>query len=230
MAFGATHLISGSGAASWTTPDVSTPPGPRLEPFLPVEIVAVWGDWARIRCENGWEAWTDGRTLTSAPQPVTAYPLPAAPVQPLAPPGHARSGTGVRTHMYQVLAPIGGGLAVIGGLLPWLTADGFRVNGWDISLWGLIANRATDTGIRAGLVVTLAGLAVAAAFVRLPAWSLLLLGMLASNPSGLLVMRWLTAEGPKATLGPGAPLGAVGGVLIGYAAWDARKGRNGRWA
>ena len=34
-----------------------------LDPDLDVEVLEWSGDWARVRCSNGWEAWIDGRPL-----------------------------------------------------------------------------------------------------------------------------------------------------------------------
>jgi hypothetical protein len=78
-----THTIGEGGAASWATPDVNTPEAARLDPWLPVQVVQVWGDWARVRCENGWETWTDGRTLVRA-APAAGAPAATAPPRPAA--------------------------------------------------------------------------------------------------------------------------------------------------
>ena len=42
-------------------PDLSRR-GP-LDPGLGVQLVGWWGEWAHIRCSNGWEAWVNGRLL-----------------------------------------------------------------------------------------------------------------------------------------------------------------------
>jgi serine/threonine protein kinase len=63
-AFNVTHLVPQRGLPAWSTPDPTHPAVATLDPGLGVELVAWWGEWAHIRCSNGWEAWVNGRLLS----------------------------------------------------------------------------------------------------------------------------------------------------------------------
>ncbi|AIR96586.1 hypothetical protein [Streptomyces glaucescens] len=65
--FRPTHVVPRHGLPSWETPAPDRPTVP-LDPLLPVQLVERRGDWGRIRCSNGWSAWTDGRRLVPVPQ------------------------------------------------------------------------------------------------------------------------------------------------------------------
>jgi hypothetical protein len=74
-----THVAPTEGLPAWTEPDGSAAPAANLDAGLDVMLLERRGEWAHIRCSNGWEAWVDGRRLVeSAPAPVTA-PIPAPP-------------------------------------------------------------------------------------------------------------------------------------------------------
>ncbi|HEY8059689.1 MAG TPA: protein kinase [Acidimicrobiales bacterium] len=62
-AFVVTHVVPRKGLPAWTTPDPTYPAVASLDPGLGVQLVAWWGEWAHIRCHNGWEAWVNGRLL-----------------------------------------------------------------------------------------------------------------------------------------------------------------------
>ncbi len=64
--FGVTHVVPRRGLPAWATPDPTYPAVAGLDPGLGVHLVGWWGEWAHIRCSNGWEAWVNGRLL----QPV----------------------------------------------------------------------------------------------------------------------------------------------------------------
>ena len=66
-AFVPTHVVPDGGLSAWDRPDAQAPPGPPLGGRLPVMVFERSGDWAHIRCSNGWEAWTDGRALVEDP-------------------------------------------------------------------------------------------------------------------------------------------------------------------
>ncbi|MEA2645022.1 MAG: hypothetical protein QOE92_105, partial [Chloroflexota bacterium] len=69
-----THTVPAGGLETFL---YGAPAAP-LDPGLPVQA-AEWADgWARIVCENGWEAWVDGARLL----PVAAAPAASAPVAP----------------------------------------------------------------------------------------------------------------------------------------------------
>jgi hypothetical protein len=65
-AFTPTHIVPATGLETRDQPDVAQPSNNRLDPGLPVEIANRWGDWAKVRCSNGWETWVDGRGLLNA--------------------------------------------------------------------------------------------------------------------------------------------------------------------
>jgi hypothetical protein len=79
-----THVAPTEGLPAWNEPDGSVAPAANLDAGLDVMLLERRGEWAHIRCSNGWEAWVDGRRLIhSAPAPVTA-PTPAPPPPPTA--------------------------------------------------------------------------------------------------------------------------------------------------
>jgi len=118
-----------------------------------------------------------------------------------------------------LMAAGGALLAAIAGFLPWYTAGGFKVDGWDIWFWALVTDDPSTAGPKAGLVMLLSLPAVAAAVVRLPAWALGLCCLPALSGAGFGVLRWLTADDPKPDLGIGLLLGLVAGALIASAAF-----------
>ncbi len=60
-----THAVPARGMPAWTNPDPTYPAVATLDPWLPVQVLEWWGEWAHIRCSNGWEAWVNGRLLVS---------------------------------------------------------------------------------------------------------------------------------------------------------------------
>ena len=77
-----THVVPTEGLPAWAGPDGSTPPAANLDPGLDVMLLERRGEWAFIRCSNGWEAWVDGRRLVEsapAPAPTASAPPPPAP-------------------------------------------------------------------------------------------------------------------------------------------------------
>ncbi len=59
----ASHRVPWTGMPAWSAADPGPAPAANLDPDLDVEVLEWSGDWARIRCSNGWEAWVDGRQL-----------------------------------------------------------------------------------------------------------------------------------------------------------------------
>ena len=89
-----THVVPAEGLPAWAGPDGSTPAAANLDPGLDVMVIERRGEWAYIRCSNGWEAWVDGRRLVeSAPArartPTPSTPAPPAPTEQAAPPTSA---------------------------------------------------------------------------------------------------------------------------------------------
>jgi hypothetical protein len=86
-----THVVPTEGLPAWAGPDGSGPPAANLDPGLDVMLIESRGEWAYIRCSNGWEAWVAGRRLIvsqPAPTPATSPPPPpgAQPTPPSAQP------------------------------------------------------------------------------------------------------------------------------------------------
>ncbi|MGW0286923.1 hypothetical protein ACWDXT_27950 [Streptomyces sp. NPDC003236] len=82
--FRPTHVVPPDGMPAWEAPDPARP-AVSLDRLLPVELVERLGDWAHIRCANGWTAWVDGRHLVAVPRdPPAAGDAPAATADPLA--------------------------------------------------------------------------------------------------------------------------------------------------
>lgn len=76
--FSPTHSVPPEGAATLPTPDPNRPAEGRLDPGLPVQVVASAGAWAQVRCSNEWITWVDGRTLV----PLATVPAPVAAAAP----------------------------------------------------------------------------------------------------------------------------------------------------
>ncbi|MGW6551742.1 hypothetical protein ACWGBV_15975, partial [Streptomyces sp. NPDC055051] len=64
--FRPTHVVPRGGLSAWQAPDPGRPTVP-LDAFLPVRLVERTGDWGRVLCSNGWEAWVDARLLVTVP-------------------------------------------------------------------------------------------------------------------------------------------------------------------
>lgn len=76
----ATHRAPDEGMDSWSNPDPAAPPVSELAGQAEVQVVGVAGVWARVRGQNGWEGWVDGRLLeqidrSGAPGDQRAYVL-----------------------------------------------------------------------------------------------------------------------------------------------------------
>ena len=59
----ATHRVPWTGMHAWSGPDLRLAVVAILDPDLDVGVLGWHGDWAHVRCSNGWEAWVDGRLL-----------------------------------------------------------------------------------------------------------------------------------------------------------------------
>ena len=58
-----THRVPASGLDAWEERDGTGPPAAHLDAGLEITVDEMTGDWARITCENGWQAWVDARRL-----------------------------------------------------------------------------------------------------------------------------------------------------------------------
>ena len=92
--FAPTHRVADAGMPTWPAPDADSPPGPRLDPALPVQLLEEYGNWARIACSNGWEAWVDARRLLPTPPEMQGQ-------------GNGERGSGFQGT--SIIAPIGQG-------------------------------------------------------------------------------------------------------------------------
>jgi hypothetical protein len=226
MVFQATHVVGGQGAPTWPAPDGTAPPGPRLDPWLAVQVIQPYGSWAHIRCENGWEAWTDARLLQASYPHPAAYPSPTyqqPAYQQQTPYGAPVGRTG---GLFRVLSPVGALLAVGATWLPWLTFGSASVNGWDLELWAVLTDGDnTGSSLKIGLPMLVAGLAIMAAFLRPPAAVLVLCALFAAVPPLILIARWVGNDVGGLHLGIGPPAGILAGVLLLVAAIDAAAAR-----
>jgi hypothetical protein len=57
--------VPSGGMPAFGDHDTSLPPAAHLEAGLEVRADEWWGDWAFVRCSNGWGAWVDGRVLVN---------------------------------------------------------------------------------------------------------------------------------------------------------------------
>ena len=60
--FRPTHRAPAGGLDAFDAPGAAAPTA-RLDPGLDVLVLEQQGDWAHVRCSNGWETWVDARML-----------------------------------------------------------------------------------------------------------------------------------------------------------------------
>lgn len=215
--FQPTHQAPPAGLDTWEEPDAAAPPGPRLPGRLPVRRLRAWGDWSRVVCSNGWEAWVDGRQL----EPIGA-PRPA---------GLDRSP--IRVRGMAVTAPlVGAAAALVSCFLPWFSINGIGVSAFDVPLKFLVDKDdvpvvflggavAGGGGVALGwLLVTVAAGAAAlvvrpinVALRRALGWVLVLIATVFLAQTQRLVGQ-LQAGGVFSSLGLGVYVSAVAGWLI----------------
>ena len=157
VAFRATHTAPTKGLRTWPEPGAQAS-GPSLDPHLAVSVTQVWGDWAHIRCENGWEAWVDNRQLVAvggaaAPMPSVA-PVAAAPAAAGAAKGSANSNF-VRPSRATLVTTLGAGALAVGSFLPWVDyASGTAtVSAHDVPVGYLFDYKNTTGGLKIGLLL-----------------------------------------------------------------------------
>lgn len=219
-AYVATHRVPPTGLQAWATPDASQPAAADLAPNLDVQLVRWWGEWAEIRCSNGWTAWVGGRQLV----PTAA-----------AGPGLAQVQARLRNLPAGVTPLIAGGaaLVVLGTFLPWLSASAFGVSvnasSWDVPFLYLVTGENTLSGLDIGLVLVLVGIAVVAVplVTKRPLDAGLVVGA-AGLVIATAVMFFLRVSVIDDTAGAGVGFGpfvsAGGGVLLAVAHQQARHG------
>lgn len=59
----ATHRAPREGLDAWTDPDPGADPSSEVEARVELQVIDIAGAWARVRGQNGWEGWVDGRLL-----------------------------------------------------------------------------------------------------------------------------------------------------------------------
>ena len=195
--FVANSTVPARGLDARATPDPTAPVAARLDPGLPVAVTQRQGDWARIVCSNGWEAWVDGRLLVA----------PSAPGPAAARPGLAVAGIGL-------MALLGGSAVIVGSFLDWWGEGPFAVTAWDIPMKFLISGDVGD-GIKAGPFLLVVALLAIPLLTRrpLPPMAVLAIGAVPIIVAGVALIRGLR-EDPSLDPRIGMMLTLAGGVLI----------------
>jgi hypothetical protein len=194
--FVADSVVRPLGLDARLTADPTAPVVARLDRGLPVAVAERQGDWARIVCANGWEAWVDGRLLT-----------------PLAPTATARQQSGLMLAGVGLLSLLGAVAVGIGGFLDWWKV-GASVTAWDIPMKFLVTGDVGD-GVKAGpflLVVVLVALPLVTRR-PLPSTALLVLGAVPALLAVTALIRGVR-EDPSIDPRIGLVLTLAGGVLI----------------
>jgi hypothetical protein len=65
----ATHRAPREGLDAWVNPDAGAEPASELAGRTEIQVLATAGAWARVRADNGWEGWVDGRLLEQLSSP-----------------------------------------------------------------------------------------------------------------------------------------------------------------
>jgi hypothetical protein len=165
---GSSYRVPTRGMTAWARTDATEPPAAQLDPGLEVVVVERWGDWASIRCSNGWTAWVDGRALeplTGAGAGTPGAPSgPSTTERPAGAPGlRPRPAASVLGWSKQVviagrsidvgLPVIGAGLALLGSMLDWFSAPGVSASSFDVKLNFLTSPKSTPSGPDLGIVL-----------------------------------------------------------------------------
>lgn len=166
--FSPTHLVPEDGLPAWDVPDPSRAPVATIPGRLDVQLAERSGDWARVICSNGWAGWVDGRRLVdlspTPPPPPPPAPLPQpSPPPSLTSPGWPAPVVAQSRSAIVWLALIGGALAVVSALLPWLRGIG-SATAFKVPIKFLVAPTSGGTGgPNIGLaLIALGGLGIAA--------------------------------------------------------------------
>lgn len=187
-----THLVPEGGLPAWDQPDPGRPPVAQLDPRLPVQLLRTWDAWAEVLASNGWTGWVDGRLLVASRPGLST--TAGAVVRPLALTGVA--------------------LAVVGTFLPWFSAGGESLSGWDVPLRFLVAGTGGD-GVKAGPFLLLTAVAVLPMLAprSFPDWLVVAGGAVAGNAATLALGRVLSAD-LELDVGVGVPMTLAGAALL----------------
>jgi hypothetical protein len=169
------HTVPDSGLPTWPRPDPSVKQGPRLDPRLEVDVLKRQGEWAQVRCANGWTAWVDGRLLLApAPPPAppagptgpasgppSAAPSAFAPTAAPSPTAASSSTSGLPLGLIAVAA------IAISSLLPWLKAGGVTASAFKVPIKFLLDYKTTGkSSLSVGLLLLVLAAAGAALTLR----------------------------------------------------------------
>src|ERR1700730_2993581 len=69
-------VVPAGGLQAWAEPNPAQPPVARLEAGVDIWVADRLGEWAHVRCSNGWSGWVDGRLLPTAAPPPPAQCRP----------------------------------------------------------------------------------------------------------------------------------------------------------
>lgn len=196
-AFAPTHTVPAGGLETRERPELDRAPDNRLDPGLPVAVTNEWGDWAKVRCENGWETWVDARGLRRA---VQSAPAVAGGFSPLA-----------------IWLPIAGAaVAVLGGFLPWYSAGGDSITAWDIPIVSLFTHDNSDLDLKTGVVLFLVAVALVPLVTGrpLPRLAAGAVAGVATNVGLLGLILYFDLPEPRPDIGVGLILVLAGGVAM----------------
>ena len=197
----ATQIITGvrtiptGGVPVWATPDPRTQPTTRAEPGLQVQVLEQTNGWAKIAFHNGWVGWADARAFT-APKPALT-PLPA----------------------------IGVALITVGGLLPWLSANGDSLSAWDVPLPSLLDHTSTSEDPKTGLVLLVVVLACIPYLTRNAFPPVVNLGLACIAAGAALGTFLFLNDLPGVDAGVGLMMTAAGAFALGAEAFVAKRAR-----
>lgn len=230
LPFVPTHVVPATGLDTRDGPDPSRPTGPALAAGLPVQQVGQRGDWTKVACSNGWEAWVDGRRLEPLPAPARVTP-PAAP--PAAAPAATRAApvpssrpldrSPIKLGSLALSGSLAGTAAVVGScFLPWFSPDGQGQTAFKVPAKFLVDYKTADpSGLKVGHVLLL--LAAGAVWLTVRpvssqarkaiGWCFVLLSTVFVAQTQRLVGQ-IEAASVFSMLGLGVYVAAVGGVLI----------------
>jgi hypothetical protein len=121
VAWEATHTVSSVGLRSWEVPDGATDPIADLAAGVELQATEWRSDWVRVRADNGWEAWVDGRRLVAvaaqAPDPHGAPPTELSSAAARAGPGDPVVAI-ARSNPVQLVAALA---VAVSAFLPWFS-------------------------------------------------------------------------------------------------------------
>jgi hypothetical protein len=190
-----THDVPAAGMPTWPEPDPNAAAGPSLAGKTQVQVLDMRSDgWAHVRCDNGWEAWVDGRLLTQT-VPTRAVVATAAP---------------------NPIAAVGVVGVIVATFLPWVTVPGGSMTAWEMPTEFLLGRADDLGGPKVGLLLVVAVGITLVPFVskvRLPWYATVSCAALAVEAvlMTLLRTRALTID---ASIGVGAVVALLGAAAM----------------